>query len=129
MLWTCKIPTRVRCLGQAIRLEICLKLTTLRILHKLFLLPPFRLIYGNSCLGHTFLSHLQLLASQDYLGSIQFLKFDCTSYHFGKQIKLPFNNSGFFFFFFLLLHFLILYILIFGILHQFPLRGDLDILS
>ena len=97
MLWTCKIPTRVRCLGQAIRLEICLKLTTLRILHKLFLLPPFRLIYGNSCLGHTFLSHLQLLASQDYLGSIQFLKFDCTSYHFGKQIKLPFNNSGFFF--------------------------------
>ncbi|KAL5752057.1 hypothetical protein ACOSQ2_022564 [Xanthoceras sorbifolium] len=38
-------------------------------------------------------SRLQLLASQGHLGSIQFQKFDCTSCHFGKQTKLPFNNS------------------------------------
>ena len=44
-------------------------------------------------LGHTSLSRLQLLASQGHLGSIQFPKFDCTSCHFGKQTKLPFNNS------------------------------------
>ena len=44
-------------------------------------------------LGHTSLSHLQLLASQGHLGLIQFPKFDCTSCHFGKQTKLPFNNS------------------------------------
>ena len=37
-----------------------------------------------------------MLASQGHLGSIQFQKFDCTSYHFGKQIKFPFNNSDFF---------------------------------
>ena len=30
-------------------------------------------------------ARLQLLASQGH--------FDCTSYHFGKQTKLPFNNS------------------------------------
>ena len=78
----------------------------------------------HACLGRTFLSHLQLLASQGYLGSIYFPKFDCTSCHFGKQTKLSFNNSVFF-----LLHLLILYILIFGVWHQFPLRGDLDILS
>ena len=39
------------------------------------------------------LSRLQLLASQGHLGSVQFQKFDCTSCHFGKQTKLPFNNS------------------------------------
>ena len=61
-------------------------------------------------LGHTSLSHLQLLAFQCHLGLIQFPKFDCTSCHFGKQKKLPFNNSNSFF-----LHLLILYILIFGI--------------
>ena len=44
-------------------------------------------------LGHPSLSHLQLLASQGHLGSVQFQKFDCTSYHFGKQTKLPFNKS------------------------------------
>ena len=44
-------------------------------------------------LGHPSLSHLQLLASQGHLGSIQFQKFDCTSCHFGKQTKLSFNNS------------------------------------
>ena len=44
-------------------------------------------------LGHPFLSHLQLLASQGHLGSVQFQKFDCTSCHFGKQTKLLFNNS------------------------------------
>ena len=44
-------------------------------------------------LGHPSLSHLQLLASQHHLGSIQFQKIDCTSCHFGKQTKLPFNNS------------------------------------
>ena len=45
------------------------------------------------CLGHPSLSCLQLLASQGHLGSVQFQDFDCTSYHFGKQTKLPFNNS------------------------------------
>ena len=44
-------------------------------------------------LGHTSLSCLQLLASQGHLGSIQFPKFNCTSCNFGKQTKLPFNNS------------------------------------
>ena len=44
-------------------------------------------------LGHPSLSRLQLLASQGHLGSVQFQKFDCTSYHFGKQTKLPFNKS------------------------------------
>jgi len=43
-------------------------------------------------LGHTSLSRLQLLASQGHLGLVQFPKFDCTC-HFGKQTKLPFNNS------------------------------------
>ena len=44
-------------------------------------------------LGHLSLSHLQLLASKDHLGSIQFQNFDCTSCHFGKKTKLPFNKS------------------------------------
>ena len=44
-------------------------------------------------LGHPSLSCLQLLASQGHLGSVQFQKFDCTSCHFGKQTKLPFNKS------------------------------------
>ena len=44
-------------------------------------------------LGHTSLSCLQWLTSQGYLGSVQFQKFDCTSCHFGKQRKLPFNKS------------------------------------
>ena len=44
-------------------------------------------------LGHPSLSCLQLLASQGHLGSVQFQKFDCTSCHFVKQTKLPFNNS------------------------------------
>ena len=44
-------------------------------------------------LGHLSLSRLQLLTSQGHLGSVQFQKFDCTSYHFGKQTKLSFNNS------------------------------------
>ena len=44
-------------------------------------------------LGHPSLSHLQLLASQGHLGSIQFQKFDWTSCHFGKQTKFPFNNN------------------------------------
>ena len=43
-------------------------------------------------LGHPSLSHLQLLASQGYLGSVQCQNFDCTSCHFGKQTKFPFNN-------------------------------------
>ena len=30
---------------------------------------------------------------QGHLGSIQFQKFNCTSCHFGKQTKFPFNNS------------------------------------
>ena len=47
----------------------------------------------HACLGHTSLSHLQLLASQGHLGSIHFPKFDCTSCHFGRQTKLPFNDS------------------------------------
>ena len=44
-------------------------------------------------LGHPSLSCLQLLASQCHLCSVQFQNFDCTSCHFGKQTKLPFNNS------------------------------------
>ena len=44
-------------------------------------------------LGHPSLSRLQLLASQGHLGLVQFQKFDCTSCHFGKQTKLPFNKS------------------------------------
>ena len=44
-------------------------------------------------LGHPSLSRLQLLASQGHLGSVQFQKFNCTFYHFGKQTKLPFNKS------------------------------------
>ena len=47
-------------------------------------------------LGHTSLSRLQLLASQGHLGLVQFPKFDCTFCHFGKQTKLPINNSDFF---------------------------------
>ena len=43
--------------------------------------------------GHPSLSRLQLLASQGHLGSVQFQKFHCTSCHFGKQTKLPFNKS------------------------------------
>ena len=48
----------------------------------------------HACLGHPFLSRLQLLASQHHLGSVQFQKFDCPSCYFGKQTKLPFNNSN-----------------------------------
>ena len=44
-------------------------------------------------LGHPSLSCLQLLTSQGHLGSVQFQNFDCTSCHFGKQTKLPFNNN------------------------------------
>ena len=44
-------------------------------------------------LVHPSLSRLQLLASQGHLGSVQFQKFHCTSCHFGKQTKLPFNKS------------------------------------
>ena len=44
-------------------------------------------------LGYPSLSCLQLLASQGHLGSVQFQNFDCISCHFGKQTKLPFNNS------------------------------------
>ena len=44
-------------------------------------------------LGHPSLSRLQLLASQGHLGSVQFQNFDCTSCHFGKQTKFPFNKS------------------------------------
>ena len=47
----------------------------------------------HAYLGHPSLSRLQLLASQGHLGSVQFQKCDCTSCHFGKQKKLPFNNS------------------------------------
>ena len=46
-----------------------------------------------ACLRDPSLSRLQLLASQGHLGSVQFQKFDCTSCHFGKQRKLPFNKS------------------------------------
>ena len=45
-------------------------------------------------LGHPSLSRLQLFASQGHLGSVQFQNFDCTSCHFGKQTKFPFNNSN-----------------------------------
>ena len=44
-------------------------------------------------LNHTSLSCLQLLVFQGHLSSVQFLKFDYISCHFGKQTKLPFNNS------------------------------------
>ena len=77
----------------------------------------------HSRLGYTSLSRLQLLASQGHLGSVSFHKFDCTSCQFGKQTKLPFNNSDSFF-----LHLLTLFILMFGVLLHLPLRGDLAIL-
>ena len=67
-------------------------------------------------LGHPSLSRLQLLASQGHLGSVQFQKFNCTSCHFGKQTKFPLVTP-------FLLHILILYIMIFGVLHLFPLKG------
>ena len=44
-------------------------------------------------LWHPSLSRLRLLASQGHLGLVQFQNFDCTSCHFGKQTKLPFNKS------------------------------------
>ena len=47
----------------------------------------------HACIGHPSLSCLQLLAFQGHLGSVQFQKFNCTSCHFGKQTKSPFNNS------------------------------------
>jgi hypothetical protein len=47
----------------------------------------------HSRFGHAFLSHLQLLTSQGHLGSVSFHKFDSMSCQFGKQTKLPFNNS------------------------------------
>jgi hypothetical protein len=47
----------------------------------------------HSRLGYASLSRLQLLASQGHLGSVSFNKFDCMSCQFGKQTKLPFNNS------------------------------------
>ena len=52
----------------------------------------------HAYLGHTSLSH-QLLASQGHLGSVQFSKFDYTSYHFGKQTKSPYNDSNSFSFY------------------------------
>ena len=73
-------------------------------------------------LGHASLSCLQLLASQGHLGSIQFPKFDCTSCHFGKQTKFPFNNSDSF----SSTPFNLIHSDIWG--HRFPLRGDLNIL-
>ena len=75
-------------------------------------------------LGHPSLSRLQLLASQCHLGSVQFQKFDCTSCHFGKQTKLPFNKSDSFSF------------APFDLIHSdiwgpapVPTEGDLNILS
>ncbi|KAL5804740.1 hypothetical protein ACOSQ3_031540 [Xanthoceras sorbifolium] len=75
-------------------------------------------------ISHPSLSRLQLLASQGHLDSIQFQKFDCNSCHFGKQTKLPFNNSASF----SLAHF--------NIIHSdiwdpapVPTEGDLNILS
>jgi len=65
-----------------------------------------------------------LLASQGHLGSIQFPKFDFTSCHFGKQTKLPFNNSDFF----SSAPFDLKHFDIWG-LAPVPTEGDLDILS
>ena len=47
----------------------------------------------HSHLGHTFLSSIQLLASQGHLRSVRFQKFHCMSCQFSKQTKLPFNKS------------------------------------
>ena len=44
-------------------------------------------------LDHPSLFCFQLLASQGHWGFVQFQNFDCTSCYFGKQTKLPFNNS------------------------------------
>ena len=73
-------------------------------------------------LSHASLSRLQLLSSQGHLGSIQFPKYDCTSCHFGKQTKFPFNNSDSF----SSAPFDLIHSDIWGL---FPLRGNLDILS
>ena len=75
-------------------------------------------------IGHPSLSCLQLLAFQGHLGSIQFQKFNCTSCHFANKQNCPLIIVTPF-----LLHLLILYIMIFGVLHLFLLRGDRDILS
>ena len=75
-------------------------------------------------LGHPSLSRLYLLASQDHLGLVQFqILIVLPVILANKQncpliIVIPF-----------LLHLLILYILIFGVLHLFSLRRDLNILS
>ena len=47
----------------------------------------------HSRLRYTSLSRLQLLVSQGHLGSVSCHKFDYMSCQFGKQKKLPFNNS------------------------------------
>ena len=77
-------------------------------------------------LGHPSLSRLQLLASQGHLGSVQF--------SFKNLIVLPVilankQNCPLIKVTPFLLPLLILYILIFGVLHLFPLRGDLNTLS
>ena len=76
-------------------------------------------------LGHPSLSRLQFLASQGHLGSISFKNLIVLLVIFDKQTKFPFNSSDSD----LLLRLLILYIMIFGVLHLFPLRGNLNILS
>ena len=77
-------------------------------------------------LGHPSLSHLQLLASQGHLGSVQF--------SFKNLIVLPVilankQNCPLIKVTPFLLLLLILYIMIFGVLHLFPLRGNLNTLS
>jgi hypothetical protein len=46
-------------------------------------------------LGHASLSHVQLLASQGHLGSVDLKYFDCISCHLGKQTHLSFNKNEF----------------------------------
>ena len=48
----------------------------------------------HSHLGYASLLHVQLLASQGNLGSVDLKSFDCVSCHLGKQTHLSFNKSG-----------------------------------
>ena len=128
--WKCGIPRRVKCLGQAVtgRKVGCmfevydLKIPSQVVSATATTATPL-LDLWHARLGHPSLSRLQLLASQGHLGLVQFQEFNCTSYHFDKQTKLPFDNSDSF------------SSAPFDLIHSdiwgptpVPTRGDLDIL-
>ena len=125
----CRIPERAKCLKQVVRLDICLRFTTSRLLHKSFslllLLPPSRLIHGM----------LVLVIHHYLVFSCQLLKVIQIQFNFQNLIALLVilankqNCPLIMVMTLFLVHLLILYIMIFGVQHQFPLREYLDILS